>query len=86
MSCESCDRSHVIKAYCYFSKNPTYAELVFEAPFSLTLFARHAIQNDLIWKTAASCKDLTREQSKILWSVVKPVLIKTLLEMKLQQG
>jgi hypothetical protein len=81
MHCEYCDRSNVLRAYCYFKSRPTAFSFITAKEFTLESFAEYAIANELHWKIAL-CETMGYAKAGEFWEILKPVLTKALQESK----
>jgi hypothetical protein len=82
MSCETCDRNNVIKAYCYFSQRPVLFEEVTGEPFSVEAFSAYAIEVNLSWKIVP-CYLSLRSEITLYWDILYKPLKKALQESQL---
>lgn len=78
MICDNCDRENIIKALCYFSRNPIVFEIAAGESFGIENFVRYAVEMKLRCRLVVTCKYLTREQVNRYWSFIEPVLKKIL--------
>jgi hypothetical protein len=78
MPCGNCDRSIVVKSYCFYKSRPDYFFYVTDTQFNMETFAWFAVEYQLRWKIDVSCAQMDRSKSLVLWKEVKPYLIKAL--------
>lgn len=82
MSCESCNRNNVFKAFCYFSRRQEYFKSIREVDFSPESFVLYALEVDLKWQVKTYCSFKLQTEFNMYWEILKPVLIRLLHERK----
>lgn len=77
MNCEHCDRSKVLRAYCYFKLNPQYFKDATGKEFNTESFINFATEMQLSWSISL-CRHQKRTVVNEYWSLLKNRLIDAL--------
>jgi hypothetical protein len=68
--CSSCDRSNIVRSYCYFVQNQEYFCYITEEDFTLSNFITYAMEMELELRAIVACSYVSKHQLREYWSML----------------
>lgn len=75
MKCDNCDRENAVRAYCYYSQNPTSFKVLTGNDLSPETFAEYVIEMQLTWTSRVSCISKHRDEMVSYWKILEPHIL-----------